>query len=312
MLLTNFNKKHDVMILKTDKPLDKRMLPFTLRSGDMAVFQLISMRQGHEPPFIYMLRGSQRVLDPYNDEFVEARLVESAHSDKVMDMIPIRQGLIVLNGHRPEDREMFKYLMISDENESKPHRNKAVRPVFFIKTLVINNEHVEMTPDGKLVSKGADMISRKKRRTPHNLNAERSKLDTITIDGTDDYSPLLQQMREEDAKKMLYKLVDALVGEGLLDAVYDKHKGLITIKYKDDSGAEKPLLAFEGRGKGVWVNTLKSRLWKRRDDKPQVIGRVLMANEAITQEVLMTTFNGKYNWDSLVAAFPVLHQMQSV
>ncbi|RMG59443.1 MAG: hypothetical protein D6717_01430, partial [Gammaproteobacteria bacterium] len=209
------------MIVIHDKEPSKQMLPLALGAGDMAIVTLINVRNGKEPPFVYMLKGEDRVYDAWQDDFIHVRLVKSRFDDTPISMVPIRQGRLVLNGHNPDHRELFKYIMMLDINESKLGRNKSVRPVLYIERLIVDNEHVEMTPDGRLVRKGADMISHKKRATPHNLEKGRedSKLDRLTVDG-EVYNEDVRTMSEEEAKKLLYKVIDALNEEQLLDAEY--------------------------------------------------------------------------------------------
>jgi len=293
------------MLIRSDKPIDKRMIPVKLGAGDMAIINLVRVRQGAHPPFSLFVQGRQVVYDPYNDDFITIQLVKDAFNEEPIPSIPIYGGALMLNGNNPDDRVLFEFFMLLDSNESKPHRLKATKPEFYIGKLVVKNNVVQMTPEGRLIAKGADMISRKKRRAPS--GAEASILDTIALEeATDVEEEGLPPMTQKDLKTLLYALIDRLNADGLLDAQHNAERGIVTVMYKDESGAKQPLVAFESRTKGVWLNTLKSRLWKRRDEKPRPIATILTANEAITNELLFTLFSGKYNRESLAKAFPAI------
>ncbi|RME51924.1 MAG: hypothetical protein D6790_19210 [Caldilineae bacterium] len=286
------------VIFENGEPSDK-MMPKPLGRGDIAVFELCSLRKGAEPNFIFTINGRQLAYDPYKDEFFEMVLMSDPRAKKEEHYITIMNGRLILNGDIAAHREIYKFMMLSDFNEDKHMRDTSKPALYRLAKLISGNKHVPISKGGKVKHEEAIPYIDEPVPTRWGSNVDKEP------QGRED-EDMASLMSDTDAKALLYAIIDELDSLGLLDVVIDKGKGVMHIYFDDGNGTRKPMVTLGSTSKGVWKNIMKSRLWKNRESKPRSVANVVYADERISLRVLRTKFGSKYSEESLYRTFPQL------
>ena len=174
----------------------KKEIP-KLKRGQVVTFQMLNgvanpdSEEKQRTPVIYpktQIRTLDRIYDPYlnNDEggYVDIG-VPSTYSKDSFGNLEVQPKLLVpglglfqfsgkfsLMGGKVDDEEMFEFLWLSNENESNPHRDTSVKPLFKMQNLLEESKTtIKTTNDLRdALNLAADMDEQTKREVAASLN----------------------------------------------------------------------------------------------------------------------------------------------
>ena len=128
----------------------KKMLP-QLKKGEVATFQLVNGVINNDPDLewrkknpvhyaTWQIPTRDRIKDWHTGEFIDIGVPESFSRNEVQTTkfyMPglgephyKNTGLFSLSGNKMADIEMYEYLSMTNSNESNPHRDESVEPIF--------------------------------------------------------------------------------------------------------------------------------------------------------------------------------------